>query len=91
MAGTDGRFGRLATCTSCGAPIRWAVTKNGKRMPVDATPSSDGNVVLIPRLRGEAPEAHVYRDPTDAAAGAPDGDTYLSHFSTCPNARAHRR
>lgn len=27
-----------ATCRSCGAEIVWAITKSGKRMPLDADP-----------------------------------------------------
>jgi len=29
-------IGDLAVCKSCGAPIYWVKTKNGKRMPVNA-------------------------------------------------------
>lgn len=33
-------------CASCGAPITWAITPAGKRMPVDAEPTPNGNVEL---------------------------------------------
>jgi hypothetical protein len=88
---TDGRLGRATTCRSCDAVIRWCVTKNGRKMPVDAQPSIHGNVVLTPRHRGEPPRADVYATHTDALAAAPDGETYLSHFTTCPKAATHRR
>jgi len=67
------------------------ITKNGKRMPVNATPDPGGNVVLIPRFRGEAPQADVYKNATEAQAAADGGDTYMPHFTTCPDAARHRR
>ena len=33
-------------CRSCGEPIRWVETRQGKRMPLDVEESSDGNVVI---------------------------------------------
>jgi hypothetical protein len=35
-----------ATCSTCGAPIIWAHTTKGKRIPLDAKPHPDGNVML---------------------------------------------
>jgi len=32
---------REARCRSCGAPIYWVATKNGKRMPVEVTVRHD--------------------------------------------------
>ena len=67
-----------ATCKSCGARIIWAITGNGKKMPVDAKPTDKGNIVL----EGEEPVA-VYVDPGTG--------THTSHFATCPNAAEHRK
>lgn len=67
-----------AKCRSCGAAIIWAVTGNGKKMPVDAKPTTDGNLVL----EGTEPTA-VYVDPGTG--------THTSHFATCPHAAEHRR
>jgi hypothetical protein len=89
---SDGRLGRVTTCRSCDRVIRWCVTKNGKKMPVDVTPSPRGNIVLVPRHRGEPPRADVYKDHTDALGAAGDtASTYTSHFVTCPHAATHRR
>jgi hypothetical protein len=68
-------------CRSCSAPIIWAKTSLGKNMPVDATPTPAGNLLL--------------RDDgtvlTLGAAGAGAiGTRHTSHFATCPNAREHR-
>lgn len=71
----------MATCRSCEAPITWAVTEGGKRMPLDDVPSERGNI--------------VYVNGVTRAANAVDRDLkrplYTSHFATCPNAKQHRR
>lgn len=64
-------------CSGCGAAIRWALTPNGKRMPVDATPEK--RIVLDDvRTGDDAPLARVI-------------DTYVSHFATCPKANTFRK
>jgi len=73
-----------AKCNSCDAPIIWALTENGKRMPVDAEPVRDGNIVL--EHHGQRVTA-IVRD-----AMLPGLEPlYKSHFATCPNASTHRR
>jgi len=75
-----------STCSAqqCQAIIIWTVTeRTGKRMPVDAQPSPDGNLVLTPSPHG-APISKV-ADLLD-----PDGPRYLSHFATCPAAKGFR-
>lgn len=82
----------VGECRSCGAPVRWAITSSGKRMPLDPQPSARGNIVLRPRFTGQSPLAEVYRDHTDALAAVEgSGDTYTTHFETCPQAASHRR
>jgi hypothetical protein len=66
-------------CRSCGAAIIWLRTLNGGRMPVDAEPVADGNIVR----RGNA--CRVL--PKDEALGAKavEGEPrFMSHFVTCP-------
>lgn len=63
-------------CRSCGAPIIFAATEQGKTMPVDAAPQK--RVLLEPAAEGLPPIARVV-------------DTYVSHFATCPNAAQHRK
>ena len=66
-----------STCRSCGAPIDWAVTAAGKRMPLDVERRDDGNVTF---------------DPDGTARVVPVGKgSRVSHFATCPNAQSHRR
>lgn len=72
-------------CRSCGAPIVWAVTEAGKRMPLDAEPH--------PGRRGQ----FIFTSPDTVRYGKsgtpiPEGvETFVSHFSTCPNRKAHRK
>lgn len=76
----------MTDCRSCGAPIRWARTSTGKRMPVDAEPNPDGNVTLIPPLESADFPLAVVSSERD-----PSVIRYTSHFATCPNADAHRK
>lgn len=68
-------------CRSCGARIQWYRTDQGKKMPVNVTPSPNGNISIQVDLLGE-PVAHVVSDGT--------GDR-LAHFVTCPDAEQWRR
>lgn len=76
---------KLAECRSCGAPIVWATTEKGKKMPVDTEPVSDGKFILEEEDDDSARKALFIgdRDPYS-------GPRYSSHFSTCPNADQHR-
>lgn len=91
-----------ATCRSCGAEILWAVTENGKRMPVDAEPVPAGTILLRHLHVGEPPVAHITtreeRETLDDALKSRYEQTgesptlllFVSHFATCPNAAQHR-
>lgn len=72
----------VSRCKSCGAAIRWYSTPRGTKIPIDADPASDGNLVI---LAGVVQNAHA-----DLFNGIPAGPRYISHFATCPNARKHR-
>jgi hypothetical protein len=86
-------------CASCKAPIVWAVTEHGKRMPVDAEPTITGNIVLSHRRAGEPPIAlHQPMNALERLAAAHDCSPhdgplrlFTSHFATCPYADQHRR
>lgn len=77
----------MASCRSCGASVVWVETEHQKAMPIDAEPSPKGNLVLEPvdASKPSLRTVHVQRG-SDAA-----GPRYLSHFSTCPQARKWRR
>ena len=63
-------------CRSCGAPVEWAETLKGKRMPFD------GEIVAV-RTQGSPIWERVieYVDTTVTP----------SHFATCPDAKTWRR
>lgn len=63
-------------CSSCGAPIEWARTTKGARIPLDPEPSEAGNIRL------EAGVAII--------VGKGQGDR-ISHFATCRDAAKFRR
>lgn len=79
----------MSSCASCGAPIKWAVTANGKRIPLDPEPHLDGRVRLIHLSNGR--EARVLTDPDLAEARHAGEALYQTHFATCPNADKHRK
>lgn len=86
-----------AHCKSCDAQIVWAVTENGRRMPVDADPVPAGTILLRHLNVGEPPVAHVTTKTERAeleTQAVNRGDTFrlfVSHFATCPNATTHRQ
>jgi hypothetical protein len=79
----------MSRCRSCGAAIRWAVTVNGKRMPVDDEPVPDGNLMLSDPTPGAYAPTAAHVDPD--ALLLDDPPRFVSHFSTCPNADQHRK
>lgn len=68
-----------ATCRVCPAAILWAVTVNGKAIPVDLEPADDGNVRLTERP-GQAPLAEVL-GPLERELE--DGPLHWPHHATC--------
>lgn len=67
-----------AHCHSCGAPIVWALTEKGKRMPLDADAG--------------ATEGVRYRVVDGDAIRCVDNEPgHISHFATCPNSAQHRK
>jgi hypothetical protein len=65
----------MSECSSCGAPILWALTLNGKRIPLDVEP-----VKLPPGLFNVNADRAVTLRPA-----------YQSHFASCPNSASHRK
>jgi hypothetical protein len=80
-----------ARCSGCGAPMIWAVTEAGKRMPLDAEPVPGGLFILDPAdgatRGGSVPPVARYARRDLATIGA----RYTSHFATCPSASRFRR
>lgn len=79
-------------CRHCNAPIRWATTAKGRRMPLDAEPATDpghGNVVILdPPHPSSAPLVQVYATP----AAVPEGLVrWVPHFAFCPGPGKQRQ
>jgi hypothetical protein len=72
-------------CRSCAAPIRWATTTSGKRIPLDPGRAFDGNITLDADLLGGV-VATVHGTPPHHLP-----DRYVAHFVTCPHADAWRQ
>lgn len=83
VAATDGRYGKVTPCRRCGSPVRWTVTTNRKRLPVDAAPSLNGNITLAPVFRGQPAVATVHRDNATALAESAGEPVWMPHFATC--------
>ncbi|HEX6498702.1 MAG TPA: hypothetical protein VF054_06675 [Micromonosporaceae bacterium] len=74
----------VVACSSCGAPIVWALTLKLHRTPVNADPDPTGDQVLV--------DMGEHRPPTVRKASHRDFGKrlYKSHFATCKYADRHR-
>jgi hypothetical protein len=81
----------MSHCRSCGAPIRWAKTLNGKAIPLDAQPTSAGNIVLHDTGDPNAPKARVLAGADLFDARTAGAELWLSHYATCPDGQKWRR
>ena len=73
-------------CNWCRSDIAWAWTSNGKRMPLDAVPTVNGNVYLTwdPETRSwRATVQTRYEARSQAWAEVP---LHVHHAMTCPDA-----
>lgn len=71
---------RRGECRSCGAPILWATTQQGRAIPLDLEPAAGGNV----EFTGVLDVVRVLAAGTDATLFA--GTRRFPHFATCPQA-----
>lgn len=78
----------MSTCRGCGAPIVWGIAEHsGKRVPIDPAPRDDGNITfaVLTEPGGEPVSGDIIN------VGAKGPGKYVSHFVTCPVAKAFRR
>jgi hypothetical protein len=74
-------------CRSCQAPVLWLEnTTTGKRAPIDAAPTPDGNIVVVD---GERYQVIGGEERQDAIAQGVA--LHLNHFVTCPQAPAWKQ
>lgn len=75
-------------CRSCGQPVRWVETTQGKKMPLDPLPCPTlGNVEVRPS--GSQMLAFVH-SPSMVPLTT-QRPVYRAHYATCPNARRSRQ
>jgi len=60
-------------CQFCRAPILWATSPEGRPIPLDPCPRSDGNIDV------ENGVTHTW----PLGKRRPRGDRYVNHFATC--------
>ncbi len=72
-------------CKTCGAPLIFALTAKGRRMPLDPDPVAGGNLLLTQ----EATELRAA--VVDSLSQPVARPLYRSHFAVCPGAATHRR
>lgn len=70
----------------CRAEIRMAQTEKGRRMPVDAEPNPDGNLVWVKTDQGWRMRVLGDRSPAD-----PGERRFMAHWKTCQSPDAFRR
>lgn len=77
-------------CDTCGAEIFFARdATTGNRMPIDPYPVENGNIVMHGNPQSVAKRLELTAEtlgPLEALAH--DGELYVSHFTTCPDADA---
>jgi len=69
-------------CKSCGAPIFWLKTQAGKKAPIDAVPSPEGNVLIC------GDECRIIDRKKEPLEGVP---LHTNHFVTCPDREKWRK
>ncbi|MEV6124412.1 hypothetical protein AB0M23_28545 [Streptomyces sp. NPDC052077] len=78
----------VATCPSCGRPIRWAITARARRQAVDAAPDPAGNLAVHKdgtgtlKVRVLSPERPTLEHAEWQA---------MPHAATCPAPRSRTR
>lgn len=77
----------VCTGTGCGKPIRWVLTVEGRRMPLNPDPDPDGNIVAVTLPNGER-RARVLagHDPRDGTE-----TLWVPHWATCPASPQFKR
>ncbi len=87
--GASGQWSE-SRCRSCGARILFIKSTKGRFIPCDTLVTrykrEEGGKDKIVLESGEVVSCRTDISPEEA-----DGVGYISHFATCPNAKAHRK
>lgn len=79
----------MSRCRSCNAPIRWALTEKGKRIPLDSEavePIDPRGLFVLRNVFGAGPTA-IAATP-ESFPGEP---LYRAHFVTCDHPERFRK
>jgi hypothetical protein len=80
--------GGMILCRDCQAPIMWVRFKTtGSLAPINREPVPTGNIVIKDNF-AHTLSANLFEAGQDDLRELP---RYVSHFSTCPNAKNRRR
>lgn len=85
----EGHYNR--TRPGCGASIRW-VSLNGRPHPINPEPSPKGTLGIIEHEVADPGfyEPAIAVNLSKVRRATWQGDLYVSHFATCPQAEAFR-
>jgi len=73
-------------CQACDAPLRWAATTAGRRMPLNANPDPAGNVTL-----DDDGIARVWSGADLVRCREAGRLLYMPHHATCPQSATFKR
>lgn len=78
---------KIPTCRhpGCRADLRWVLSKNGKRMPLDLKPHPQGNVEIVDGIGNV-----LGGEPLEEARRL-GVDLFLMHRATCKHSEAFAR
>lgn len=82
---------RIDKCSACDAPIVWASTSAGGKMPVDAEPTPDGNLLLLATVDRRWVAIVIGKATRQAGTRAVMGERHTSHFATCTDPERFRK
>ncbi|AXH49695.1 hypothetical protein KNT98_gp53 [Gordonia phage Frokostdame] len=84
--------GQLKRCRGCSELMFFAVTRDGRSIPVDHKPAADGNLAVAPLQDSEKlPRATVVTPGQAAGMRAAGVPVFSPHFASCPEADSFRR
>ncbi|MEY1677288.1 hypothetical protein AB4Z55_24240 [Gordonia sp. ABKF26] len=83
---------QLKRCRGCSELIFFAVTRDGRSIPVDHKPAADGNLAVAPLQDGEKqPRATVVTPGQAAGMRAAGVPVFSPHWARCPKADEFRK
>lgn len=74
-------------CRTCHADIVWCLTPVGRKMPIN-TWTSPGGGIMLEDPESDEPVIRFVRKGEEVPEGT---KRYVSHFSTCKDAKTHRK